>query len=158
MNNFKLLILDVDGVMTSGGVYFTESGDEFKKFNTKDGLAINRLTKSGFQVGIISQGRTVNLVQRRADILGIQRVYVGQEKKTIILNQWCSDLKISMDEVAYIGDDVNDMECMKQVGLSACPADAANQIIAIAKLKLKAKGGKGCVREFIEIHFPQLFI
>ena len=89
LQNIKLLILDVDGVMTDGGMYMTENGDQMKKFNTKDGMAILALTKKGFQVGIASNGFKGDLIQERAKILGIQNCYVGRESKLEIIDEWC---------------------------------------------------------------------
>ncbi|WP_217494770.1 HAD family hydrolase [Crocinitomix algicola] len=146
----KLVLIDVDGTMTDGGMYFTENGDQIKKYNTKDGMAIGRRAKEGLQFGIISHGHKLNMVQDRADLLGIQHVYVGQKPKTDVLHDWCQALKIVPTEVAFIGDDINDIEIMKTVGLSACPADAVNDVKKVANIILKANGGKGCVREFID--------
>ena len=148
--NIKLLILDVDGTMTDGGMYFTENGDQLKKYNTKDGMAIRNLTKKDFQVGIISHGHKTKVVQDRADLLGIQNTYVGREDKTGILKEWCKSLNIEMSQVAYIGDDINDTKIMKEVGLSACPSDAVKSIKKIADVVLLRKGGHACVREFID--------
>ena len=149
-SKIKLLVLDIDGVLTDGGVYFTESGDEFKKFNVKDGLGIKNAVKAGIKVAFLSSGRTKKLIQRRADLLNVKLVYVGHEEKCIILNQWRQELKISFSEIAYIGDDVNDLECIKKCGFSACPADASEKIKKEVKVVLKRKGGDACVREFIE--------
>lgn len=146
----KLLILDVDGVMSDGGMYFAESGDQFKKFNTKDGLGIISLTKRGFQVGIISAGFRDVGVSARAEMLGIQRCYVGREPKINILKQWCEEMNISLDEVAMIGDDINDLEVMRSIGFKTCPADAVEVVKKEVDLILSKKGGKGCVREFID--------
>lgn len=146
----RLLILDVDGVMSDGGMYFAESGDQFKKFNTKDGLGIISLTKRGFQVGIISAGFRDVGVSARAEMLGIQRCYVGREPKINILNQWCEEMNISLDEVAMIGDDINDLEVMRSIGFKTCPADAVEVVKKEVDLILSKKGGKGCVREFID--------
>src|ERR1035438_6889908 len=102
MKNIKFLVLDVDGVLTDGGMYYTESGDEFKKFNAKDGLAIRRLTKNGIPVGIISHGHLSMLITKRAELLGIKYVCVGMEmKKLDILTKWCEELKIDLHDVAY---------------------------------------------------------
>lgn len=151
---FKLLILDVDGVLTDGGMYYTESGDEFKKFNTKDGLAIQRVIKNyGLVCGIISNGHLTQLIQKRADLLGIQYCYVGPAKKIEVLNDWCAQLQLDLHQVAYIGDDVNDLECMLKVAYSACPNDAVDKIKAIAHLQLKRNGGDACVREFLDSYF-----
>lgn len=148
--DIKLLILDVDGTMTDGGMYFTENGDQFKKYNTKDGMAIKNITKNGIHVGIISHGHKTKVVKDRADLLGIQKVYVGREDKTTVLKSWCQELNISLSQVAYIGDDINDTKVMQEVGISACPADSVKIIKKVANIILERKGGDACVREFID--------
>lgn len=148
--DIKLLILDVDGVMTDAGMYYSENGDMMKKFNAKDGMGILQLTKTGFQVGIISSGFKGELVKKRADTLKIQHFYLGREHKLDILKQWCAALNISLSQVAMIGDDVNDLEVMQEIGFCACPADAATKILEQVDCILNLKGGEGCVREFIE--------
>lgn len=155
--NIKLLVLDVDGVLTDAGMYYTEKGDEFKKFNARDGLMIRRLTSKGFQVGILSNGFNENLVKARAELLGIQNVRVGQFKKLDVLTEWCTQMKINFQEVAFIGDDVNDEELMNTVGLAACPIDAMERIKQVAHLILNKKGGDGCVREFLDEYMSHLF-
>lgn len=150
LTKIKLLILDVDGVMTDGGMYFSESGDQMKKFNTKDGMAIIHLTQGGFQVGIISSGFTGKTVQARAEMLGIQHCYVGRDKKIDILRSWCEKLNLSMDQVAIIGDDINDLNVMQHVGFKTCPSDAVEVVKKSVDLVLTKKGGEGCVREFID--------
>ncbi len=147
---FRFLALDIDGVMTDGGMYYTQGGDEFKKFNTKDGMAIIKLTSAGFPVGFISSGINENIIRDRAQRLGVEYVYVGTWKKLDILQQWCDQLNITLAEVAYVGDDINDLPVITQVGLSACPSDAVEKVRATAKIVLENKGGEGCVREFIE--------
>jgi YrbI family 3-deoxy-D-manno-octulosonate 8-phosphate phosphatase len=146
----RFLVLDIDGVMTDGGMYYTEQGDEIKKFNTKDGLAIKALTKKGFQVGIISSGTNVGLIQKRADILGIKRVYAGKTPKLDILSGWLEEMQLTMADVGYIGDDLNDEPVVRRVGFAACPADACPTIRQAVHLVLSKKGGEGCIREFIE--------
>lgn len=146
----KLLILDVDGVMTDGGMYFAESGDQMKKFNTKDGMAVIHLTKNNFQVAIISSGFVSNAVKSRADILGIQNCIVTRENKMDVLKRLIEELNISFSQVAIIGDDVNDLEVMKNVGIAACPSDAVLEVKQHAHIILNTKGGYGCVREFID--------
>lgn len=150
LSKIKMLILDVDGVMTDGGMYFAESGDQFKKFNTKDGLGIISLTRRGFQVGIISAGFRDVGVSARAEMLGIQRCYVGREPKINILTKWCEEMNISMDEIAMIGDDINDLEIMHRIGFKTCPSDAVEVVKKEVDLILSKPGGKGCVREFID--------
>lgn len=156
--NIKLLVLDVDGVLTDAGMYYSEKGDEFKKFNARDGLMIRRLTSSGFQVAILSNGFNENLVKSRAALLGIQNVHVGSFKKVDVLAEVCTKLKITFQEVAFIGDDVNDEELMNKIALAVCPSDAIEKIKNTAHLILNKKGGEGCVREFIDDYLSHLFV
>ena len=146
----KLLILDVDGVMTDAGMFFTENGDQIKKYNAKDGMAIMALKKSGVDVGIISSGFKLEMVKARADLLKIEHLYVGRDPKIDILNGWCEKLNIDLSEVGIIGDDINDLQVMKSVGFSAAPLDAAPVVKAQVDLVLISKGGRGCIREFID--------
>ncbi len=150
LDSIKLLLLDVDGTLTDAGVYFTEEGKQFKKFNARDGMGIKLALKSGIEVGIISHSHITTMVTARAEMLGITYVYVGQESKMDVLNGWMEQLRLTLDQVAYIGDDVNDLEIMQAVGVSACPSDAVAAIKAIADIQLALKGGEGCVREFID--------
>jgi len=152
LKKIKLLILDVDGVMTDAGMYFTESGDQFKKYNAKDGMAIRALDQFGVQAGIISSGFKLNMVKDRAEMLKIKHIYVGRDPKMDILLDWCEKLKISLEEVAIIGDDINDLAVMRSVGFSACPSDAVLKIKETVDLVLHTKGGQACVREFIDFH------
>ncbi len=150
LKNIKLLVLDVDGVMTDGGMYFTENGDQIKKYNTKDGMAIIHLTKKDFQVAIISSGFKDGMVKTRSEMLGIQHCYVGRFKKIDILSDICTQLSLELENVAIIGDDVNDLEIIKKVGFSACPSDAMDVVKTNVDIILAKKGGEGCVREFID--------
>jgi len=147
----KMLILDVDGVMTDGGMYFTENDDQFKKFNTKDGMGILELTKNKFlEVAIISSAFKGNAVRNRAEMLGIKRCYVGRDSKMSVLETWLEELGITINQVAIIGDDVNDLPIMKKAGFSACPSDAVQVVKQHVDLILSSKGGHGCIREFID--------
>jgi 3-deoxy-D-manno-octulosonate 8-phosphate phosphatase (KDO 8-P phosphatase) len=149
-SNIKLLVLDVDGVMTDGGMYFTESGDQFKKFNTKDGMGIMKLQQSGTEVCIISSGFKGESIKARAEMLGIKRCYVGRDPKILILNNWMTELGISIKNVAMIGDDINDLPIIEIAAISACPSDAIPCVQDAVDVKLTLKGGEGCVREFID--------
>ncbi|MEM7105291.1 MAG: HAD hydrolase family protein [Bacteroidota bacterium] len=150
LTNIKLLITDVDGVLTDGGIYITENGDELKKFNAKDGRGIIDLGKTGFKVGIISHSANVKLIKSRAKRMRVPLVYAGDEDKLVILKQWCDELDIRLKDVAFIGDDTNDLRVMSEVGVIACPADAHRSVKSIAHIILERKGGEGCVREFID--------
>jgi YrbI family 3-deoxy-D-manno-octulosonate 8-phosphate phosphatase len=149
-HNIKLLVLDVDGVMTDGGMIFTKNGDELKKFNSKDGIGINLCHEKGIKVGIISAGHHGAIVEKRATMLGIERFYVGKRPKLDVLKSWLSDMEINPEDVAYIGDDINDIPIMRYIGLSACPADAAMAVKNVVSVRLTSPGGSGCVREFVD--------
>jgi len=146
----KLLILDVDGTMTDGGIYVLEDGSQFKKYNAKDGMGIKLAIKAGIEVGIISHSYSNEIVNSRANMLGMKYIYVGQEPKLKILQSWIAELKIAYSEVAFIGDDVNDLEIMQAVGHTACPADSVKEILAEADIVLESKGGYGAVREYVD--------
>lgn len=150
LKKIKLVILDVDGVMTDGGMYYTENGDQIKKYNTKDGMAIMKAQELGFRFGIISSAFTGEMVKSRAAVLKIEHVYVGRDPKLGILESWCAALNIGLDEVAMIGDDINDLEVMKKIGLALCPSDAVQPVKVAADIVLQKKGGHGVVREFVD--------
>ena len=150
LDNIKLLVLDVDGTMTDAGVYIMEDGTQFKKFNARDGIGIKLARKSGIEVGIISHSLVTAMVEARANMLGLKYFYIGQEEKLKVLKNWTEELGIFLEQVAFIGDDVNDLEIMKAVGTAACPSDALPAVQAISQIKLTKKGGEGCVREFID--------
>ncbi len=151
-SNIKFLVLDVDGVMTDGGMYYTESGDQFKKFNTKDGMGIQLAIKAGLKVAFLSSGSQAMIVRGRAKTLGVDHIYIGPRPKIDVLSEWCREFEIQLNQVAYIGDDVNDLEVMEAVGFSGCPADAVEAIKLKANVILTRKGGDACVREFIDEH------
>jgi len=148
--DIRFLLIDIDGVLTDGGMYYTEGGDEFKKFNTKDGMGIKQAIKAGLRVGLISSGFNEKLIRSRAKLLGIELVYVGEKLKEMVLVDWLDKLQINDDNVAYIGDDINDLSVMRKVGLSACPADAVAAVKNMADVILSRNGGDACVREFID--------
>ena len=146
----KMLIFDVDGVMTDAGMYYSESGEESKRFNSRDGLAIRNLNKLGWKTGIISHGININLIKRRADLLGISHVYAGNRPKTDVLAEWCNELNLSFSQIAFIGDDINDLPIIRVVGFSACPADALNAVKKEVNMVLSSRGGDGAIREWID--------
>lgn len=145
----KLLLLDVDGVMTDGGIYFSERSDELKKFNIHDGYGIVKLQKSGVKVGILT-GRSSPLVARRAQELGIVEVYQNLENKLDAYEQIKVKLNLSDSEIAYVGDDEPDIPVMKKVGLAACPANATAPVRRQADIVCKNRGGEGAVREVVD--------
>ncbi len=145
----KLVLTDCDGVLTDGGMYYSENGDELKKFNTKDGLGLQWLKEAGIKRGMIT-GEDTQIVVDRAEKLQLDYLYKGIKNKYSILQEIIEKEKISLSQVAYIGDDCNDLECIQAVALGIAVADAADRIKAAAHYVLKAKGGCGAVREAAE--------
>jgi len=149
IKNIKMIIMDCDGCLTDGGMYYSENGDELKKFNTKDGMEIARIHGEGIITGIIT-GETMKLNQRRADKLHMDFIKHGVKDKLAEFNQVCADYNVLPEEVLYIGDDVNDIPAMKKAGLCACPADAVKEVLNIADYIARKNGGNGAVRDIIE--------
>lgn len=150
--NIKLFLTDVDGVLTDAGMYYSENGDELKKFNTHDGMAFQLLKAVGIKVGIITSENT-NIVTRRAQKLKVDYIYQGQRNggKLAAAIEICEKENISLNEVAYIGDDINCFELLSSVGVAACPSNAVDKIKQISHiLCLNKAGGDGAVREFVE--------
>lgn len=148
----KLFISDVDGVMTDAGMYYSENGDELKKFNTHDGMAFQLLRDKGIKTGIITSENTA-IVKRRADKLKVDYLFQGKKfgSKLDAAIQICAQENISLTEVAYIGDDINCLELLSNVGHAACPNNAMSKIKMIPNiLQMKKNGGEGVVREFVE--------
>ncbi len=150
LRGIKLLLLDVDGVMTDGGVYFSERGDELKKFNILDGYGIAKLQKSGVKVGILT-GRSSQLVARRAQELGITEVYQNLEHKLDAYEQIKLKLNLNDGEIAYVGDDEPDIPVMNKVAFAACPANAMVVVRRQADFVCRNRGGEGAVREVVEL-------
>ena len=142
----KLLAMDVDGVLTDAGMYYSEHGDELKKFNTRDGKGIELLRKAGIKTALITSENT-QIVERRAAKLKIDELYQGVEDKVAALRQVISKYGLTYEEVAYIGDDINDLEAMQAVGLAITVADGLPENQKIADYITQAKGGEGVVRE-----------
>ena len=148
--HIRLLVLDVDGTLTDGGVYIDDHGVQSKKFNIKDGMGITLLREKGVRVGVISHSRSKGILEERARMLGFELLYSGKEPKHEILDRWIAELSLTYQQVAYIGDDLNDLEAMERVGLSACPHDAHFTVVKKVDVVLQRNGGEGCVREFID--------
>lgn len=146
----KMLIMDVDGTLTDGKVYIGPHGEEFKAFNIQDGLGIKMLRGKGIIPAIIT-GRNSEIVDTRAKELGIDEVYQGIENKLEIYNLLKGKYDIFDEEVAYIGDDLNDLPIMNQVGLSCCVANAVDAVKDQVDYVAKRNGGEGAVREVIEM-------
>ena len=154
LSNIKLVILDVDGTLTDGGVYIDSNGIETKKFNIKDGAGIVLAEKRGIDFMILT-GRSSKCVDIRAKELNIRYVFQGISNKLALLKCFLVEKGISPCEVAYMGDDVNDIDCMNHVGFSACPADAVEEVKHIVDYVAEHKGGYGAVRDFLNYFSKQ---
>jgi len=146
----KLVLTDIDGVWTDGGMYYDQAGNELKKFNTSDSAGVIFLRLLGIELGIIT-GENTQIVERRADKLKISRLYMGVINKLAVVEKLCDELQISLQEVAYIGDDLNDAMLLKAVGFSAIPANAPGYMEKYAQIRLNKSGGNGVFREFVEL-------
>jgi 3-deoxy-D-manno-octulosonate 8-phosphate phosphatase (KDO 8-P phosphatase) len=149
-SNIKWLFTDVDGVLTDGGVYYSAQGEELKKFNLRDGMGAERLrAMTGIQIGFLT-GENSEIVTRRAEKLKIEKVFLGIKNKDFVMTKFLEEQNLSYENLAYIGDDMNDFEVMQNAGMTACPADSADEIIRISKYVCKKNGGAGAFREFCE--------
>ena len=154
----KLLLTDVDGVLTDAGMYYSENGDEIKKFNTHDGMGLQLIQQKGIKTGIITSEDT-KMVERRFKKLKLDYLYQGKREggKLASALEICKKEGITLANVAYVGDDVNCLELLSNVGLAACPANALEAIKQIPGIiQLNKKGGEGCVREFTEMILKQI--
>jgi 3-deoxy-D-manno-octulosonate 8-phosphate phosphatase (KDO 8-P phosphatase) len=147
----RLLLTDVDGVLTDGSVYYSAAGEEMKRFSIRDGMGVERLRQlTGIEVGIVT-GEKSPAVLRRAEKLKIAELHVGIRRKSAVLADIFDRLKLQPKEIAYIGDDTNDLEVMRHVGLTAAPADAYRDVLTVADYVCQAAGGQGAFREFVEL-------
>lgn len=154
MEKIKLVITDIDGVWTDGGMYYDQTGNEWKKFNTSDSAGVLFLRYLGIPVAIITS-ETTNIVKRRAEKLKIDLLYEGITDKLTCCLELCKKLNIDISEVAYIGDDLNDMPLLEAVGYSACPANAPIYVKRLCDYVTTTKGGEGAFREFVEYLIDQ---
>ncbi len=145
----KMIVLDVDGVLTDGGIIYASGGEEIKVFNVKDGLGLVQAVDSGL-VTVIITGRESPAVARRAQELKITHLFQGVSDKLAILQKLCQELSISLDEVAYIGDDIPDLSVLQNVGLACCPNDAVPEVLAVCHFVTRRDGGRGAVREITD--------
>lgn len=145
----KLIVLDVDGTLTDGRLYMDDKDNYLKAFDVKDGFAIVQWIKLGGLVAIIT-GKSSEIVRRRKEELGIQELAQGVSNKVVELNKLLEKYSLSLDEVAYIGDDINDLGVMRLVGFSACPKDAVPEVLERVDYISNKNGGRGAVREIFE--------
>jgi N-acylneuraminate cytidylyltransferase len=145
----KMFLTDCDGCLTDGGMYYSEYGDELKKFNTRDGMGFRELRTRGIITGIIT-GENVELNRKRAQKLQLNELIAGCDDKVDAVKKLCEKYEISLENVVYVGDDINDVDVMKLVGLGCCPIDAMPQVKDVVKYIAKAKGGEGVIREIVD--------
>ena len=146
----KLLITDVDGVLTDGGMYYSKNGEILKKFNARDGMGVELLRNNKIPVVIIT-GEKSQIVLSRAKKLLIKEVFIGIKKKELLLPKICKKYKIKKNNVVYIGDDINDLNIMQQVGLSVSPKDGISIVKKKSNYVCKVKGGEGVLREVADM-------
>lgn len=146
----KLLCSDVDGVMTDNKLHVSATGELFKTFNARDGWALKEiLPKNGIEPAVIT-GRKSQIVPNRCEELGVSLVFCGRDDKNAVVTQLAKEKRYSLSEIAFIGDDYNDLPAIKLAGLSGCPSDAIEPVKATVTYICKAKGGEGALREFVE--------
>lgn len=145
----KLILTDIDGVWTDGGMYYDQSGNEWKKFNTSDSAGVLWCKKMKIPVGIIT-GEDTEIVKRRAEKLKISILHQGISDKLTVAKTICKELQISLNDVAYIGDDIGDLELLTNVGISAAPNNAPSYIKSKVDFVTEKAGGEGAFREFVE--------
>lgn len=146
----KLILTDIDGVWTDGGMYYDGTNLEMKKFHTYDSAGVLFAHHMGIPVGILT-GENTEIVRRRANKLKIEYLFLGVKDKVATAKKLCDELKISLKDVAYIGDDINDIALLKLVGWAGVPSSAPEYVKMQASINLTKKGGEGAFREFIEI-------
>ena len=144
----KMFLTDCDGCLTDGGMYYSEKGDELKKFNTRDGMGFALLRQKGIITGIVTS-ESVDLNRRRAEKLKLDILEAGCRDKLSAIKRICDERGIALENVCYIGDDINDLQVIKAVGYGCCPADAMPEVKAVAMYVTKAKGGEGVIREVV---------
>ena len=152
VSKIKLFLTDCDGCLTDAGMYYSEEGDELKKFNTRDGMGFALLRKAGIKTGLIT-GEDVNLNKRRVEKLKIDFYAPGCKDKLFYVKELCSSLSISLDEVLYIGDDINDLSLLKSVGFSCCPNDAVKAVRKEVNYVSSFSGGSGVIRDIVDRFF-----
>ena len=149
LEKVKLLAMDVDGTLTDASMYYGEKGETMKRFSTRDGMGITLLKCAGLKTAIVTS-EINDIVIARSEKLRIDFVEQGCKNKSEYIFNLAEKLSMTIENIAYIGDDVNDIEALKAVGASACPSDAAKVILSVVDYICTAKGGNGAVREFCE--------
>jgi 3-deoxy-D-manno-octulosonate 8-phosphate phosphatase (KDO 8-P phosphatase) len=156
MGNFKedialveAIVLDVDGVMTDGGIIPTPEGDFIRRYDAKDGYAIASALREGLKVCVISGGRG-RMLENRLTMLGVSRMYLNCMDKVAAIEEFMADNGLSAEQVLYMGDDIPDLECMRIVGMPVCPSDACMEVVEASRYVSEFAGGHGAVRDIVE--------
>lgn len=150
LKSLRLLSLDVDGILTDGGLYYTETGEELRKFNVKDGMGMKRARDVGVELAIISAS-TTKAIAERGKRLGVERVHIGAKNKLEILASICQELGIGFDQVGHMGDDLNDIPILKKVGFPMTVCDAVEEVKNEVIYITQRGGGQGAVRELCDM-------
>jgi len=150
LKKLRLFAVDVDGVLTDGGMYYGESGEEMKKFNTRDGMGLKLLQAEGFITAFITRENT-KLVASRGEKLGIPEIHQGVHDKLSMLQKIATKYHLDLQQAAYMGDDVNDVEVLKAAGFSGAPADCMEPVKQVVHYVCRLKGGEGAVREVVDL-------
>ena len=145
----EAIVLDVDGVMTDGGIIPTPDGDFIRRYNAKDGYAIASAIREGLKICIISGGRG-RMLENRLQMLGVTRYYLNCMDKVAAIREFVADYNVDLESVIYMGDDIPDLECMRLVGVPVCPSDAAMEVVEASRYISEYNGGHGAVRDIIE--------
>ena len=152
----KVLLTDVDGVLTDGGMYYSSKGDVMKKFHARDGMAISLLKRNGIPTILVTKEKTM-IVKQWAKKMNIKKLYDGVVKKEQIIEKICREFKVKVEEIAFIGDDVNDVKLLKKVGLAVMPNDGIRQLRIICDYRCKSRGGEGVLREIADLILEKKF-
>lgn len=150
IHNLKIVVTDVDGVLTDGGRYYSEKGEILKKFHTLDGMGVNLLLRNGIKTLILTKENS-KIVRKWAKDMNVTEIFSNSIYKEKTIQKICKKFKIALNQIAYIGDDVNDLEIMKKIGFSACPKDGVMQIRKIASYICSLNGGNGAFRELVDV-------
>lgn len=151
LDKIKMVLLDVDGTLTDGGIYVHHDGTQTKRFHAHDGEGIRRSLEAGIEIGIISAASLAkDMIESRAKMLGIKYVHAFRSNKREVAEKWAKELGLVSDEIAFVGDDIIDLEVMQWCGVSAAPANAHESIIPYVDYVLTKSGGNGAVREFLD--------
>ena len=156
IKNIKILLTDVDGVLTDGGMYYSSKGDVMKKFHARDGMGISLLKKNGIHTILVTKEKNM-IVKQWAKKMSAKKLYDGVVKKEQVLEKICREFKVKPEEIAFIGDDVNDVKLLEKVGMAAMPNNGVKQLRKICDYRCKSCGGEGALREIIDLILEKKF-